>query len=231
MTTDATVRRANVLGGIRARLAGQGTAANERALAVEKRVATRLRNLIPERASSLQGAGLKALLAAQLRAANATVIEATAPDEVPAAIAGYLRGQNLPLKLRAGNDPWLRALDWSREPALTIDSGRAKPEDDVGMTLATAGVAETGTLVLSSGADNPVTVTFLPETSVIVLRASVLVAAYEDAIDIVRSKLGNGVMPRTLNLVSGPSRTADVGGRLVTGAHGPRRLLVVVVDD
>jgi L-lactate dehydrogenase complex protein LldG len=36
-------------------------------------------------------------------------------------------------------------------------------------------------------------------------------------------------MPRTLNLVSGPSRTADIGGRIVIGAHGPRRLMVVIV--
>jgi L-lactate dehydrogenase complex protein LldG len=36
-------------------------------------------------------------------------------------------------------------------------------------------------------------------------------------------------MPRTVNFVSGPSRTADIGGQLVMGAHGPRRLCVILV--
>lgn len=231
MTADTNTRRDKVLGGIRARLAGKGVSANERARAVESRIATGGRNLIPDRASSREPDRLKDLLAAQLRAANATVVEAPSPAAVPAAIATYLRSQNLPLTLRAGSDPWLAALDWTAGTTITIRPGRAEPADEVGLSLAAAGVAETGTLALVSGPENPVTVTFLPETSIVVLRRSTLVGPYEDAIDLIRSRFGRGVMPRTLNLVSGPSRTADVGGRLVTGAHGPRRLCVVLVDD
>jgi L-lactate dehydrogenase complex protein LldG len=92
-----------------------------------------------------------------------------------------------------------------------------------------AGIAETGTLMLASGPDNPVTVTFLPETSIVVLRRDDLVGPYEAAFGQIRARYGRGAMPRTVNLVSGPSRTADVGGRLVTGAHGPRRFCVVIV--
>jgi L-lactate dehydrogenase complex protein LldG len=183
---------------------------------------------VPERAR--QGAaGLEALLMAQLRAVNATVLEAASEAAVPGVIATYLRGQNLPLKMRAGADPWLSGIDWSQEPALSIETGRAEPADEVGLTHAVAGVAETGTLVLASGPENPVTITFLPETSIILVRAGDLVGPYEAAFDRVRERYGRGAMPRTLNLVSGPSRTADVGGRLVTGAHGPRRLCVVLV--
>lgn len=227
-------RRDTVLGAIRARLgtdkSSPGNGGPGRAGAVSARLGGQPRHLIPER-SRQDAAGLKALLTAQLTAGNATVVEAAGVDDVPRAIAAYLRSQNLPLRARAGSDPWFQAIDWSREPALTLDHGRAVGTDEVGLTHAVAGVAETGTLVLASGPENPVTVTFLPETSIIVLQASALVGPYEAAFDLIRAHYGRGQMPRTLNLVSGPSRTADVGGRLVTGAHGPRRLCVVVVAD
>jgi L-lactate dehydrogenase complex protein LldG len=98
------------------------------------------------------------------------------------------------------------------------------------LSRAVAAVAETGTLVLTSGPANPVTLNFLPETHIVVLAAEDIVGPYEAAFDRVRAAWGQGIMPRTVNLVSGPSRTADVGGRLVTGAHGPRRLCVIIVD-
>ncbi|MBS0244632.1 MAG: lactate utilization protein, partial [Proteobacteria bacterium] len=225
MSTE-TSGRAKVLGAIRAGLA-KGSEGERRA-AVEARLAGHSRHLVPERSKQTPDR-LKALFAAQLRAGNATVVEVAEEAAVPGAIATYLRSQNLPLVLRSGSDSWLAGLDWKREPSVEIVSGRAQPSDEVGLSHAVAGVAETGTLVLASGQVNPVTITFLPETSVVVLKAEDLVGPYEDAFDRLRAVRGRGSMPRTLNLVSGPSRTADVGGRLVTGAHGPRRLCVIVV--
>ena len=40
-----------------------------------------------------------------------------------------------------------------------------------------------------------------------------------------------GTMPRTLNLVTGASRTGDIGGRIVMGAHGPRRVAVFLLGN
>jgi L-lactate dehydrogenase complex protein LldG len=220
----STSRREKVLGAIRSRLGH----AEGRSQTAASRLAGQTPHLLPER-SRLDASGLKELFASQLRAANATVVAVTSEADLPAAVGAYLRGQNLPLALRAGDDAWLRGIDWSREPALSIAEGPAHPDDEVGLTHAVAAVAETGTLVLASGPANPVTVTFLPETSIIVVRAADLVGPYESAFDLIRQRYGRGTMPRTLNLVSGPSRTADVGGRLVTGAHGPRRLCVMVV--
>lgn len=224
----AKARRETVLGAIRSR-AGEGAAGADRRAAVTARLAGKAApHLVPERARQDERR-LEALFAAQLRAANATVVEAASETDLPAVVAAYLRGQNLPLSVRAGSDPWLAGIAWSREPALRFARGRAEPSDEVGLTHAVAGVAETGTLVLVSGPDNPVTVTFLPETSIVVVRAADIVGPYEPALARIRDHYGRGLMPRTLNLVSGPSRTADVGGRLVTGAHGPRRLCVVIV--
>lgn len=219
-------RRDKVLGAIKGNLKVVG--GGDRSAVVAARLAGQKPHLIPERARQ-DARTLEALFAAQLRAANATVLEAASEGDLPSVIAGYLRGQNLPLRLRAGADDRLARIDWAREPALAIAAGRADPADEVGLTHAVAGVAETGTLMLASGPDNPVTVTFLPETSIVIVRAADIVGPYEPAVDRIRARYGRGLMPRTLNLVSGPSRTADVGGRLVTGAHGPRRLCVVLV--
>ena len=86
-----------------------------------------------------------------------------------------------------------------------------------------------GTLVLASGADNPVN-SYLPETHIVVVEDKDLVGGYEGAWDKIRARFGRRAMPRTVNLVSGPSRTADIGGQLVMGAHGPRRLCVILVQ-
>jgi L-lactate dehydrogenase complex protein LldG len=63
----------------------------------------------------------------------------------------------------------------------------------------------------------------------VVLQAATIVAAFEDAHALLLA--GAGALPRTLNLVSGASRTGDIGGRIVMGAHGPRRLAVFLVAD
>jgi L-lactate dehydrogenase complex protein LldG len=68
----------------------------------------------------------------------------------------------------------------------------------------------------------------VPDTHVVVGRASTIVGAYEQACALVAAE-GTVRLPRTLNLISGPSRTGDIGGRIVMGAHGPRRLAVILV--
>jgi L-lactate dehydrogenase complex protein LldG len=83
--------------------------------------------------------------------------------------------------------------------------------------------------MITSGADNPVTINFLPETHVVVVEDKDLVGPYEAALAKVRAKFGKGLMPRTVNLISGPSRTGDIGGKLIMGAHGPRRMCVIIV--
>jgi L-lactate dehydrogenase complex protein LldG len=67
------------------------------------------------------------------------------------------------------------------------------------------------------------------------LRASRVVGAYEAAWDMMRAEwrdpLTGGFLPRNVMLVTGPSRSADIESVLELGAHGPRRLHVVLVDD
>lgn len=194
----------------------------------EQRIAAHARHLTPARA--LQSAeALRAHFTDYLTRGMATVVDVPDLDGVPAAIAAYVRDHNRPARIRMGTDPRLASLPWHTAPGIERLAGRALPEDEVSLSFAVAAAAETGTLVLASGPDNPVTLNYLPETHLVVLYAATLVGPYEDAFNIVRAKFGTGVMPRTLNLVSGPSRTSDIGGKTVMGAHGPRHLAVFVV--
>ena len=201
-----------------------------RAEAVAARLAAKTRHPTPSRVAGKPADELVATFGSYLEACSATVVE-TAKAGVPSAIAKYLRDTNQPSRVRMGGDAYLAGLDWSREPTLTRLSGRAEPADDVGLSLAVAGVAETGTLVLASGPDNPVTLNYLPETHIIVVKRGDIVGPYEDALARITQRHGAGQMPRTVNLVSGASRTGDIGGRIVMGAHGPRNLCVIIVND
>jgi L-lactate dehydrogenase complex protein LldG len=221
-------RREAVLSRVRNSL-GVAGADGERRRAVEARIRARQRHRLPDRVAGRSPEQLARLFRGFLEAQSATVMEVVSDDEVPGAVAQYLRANNLPARVRAGTDGYLASLPWGREPALGVMTGRAGPGDEVGLSHAVAGVAETGTLVLASGADNPVTINFLPETHIVVVEARDIVGPYEDAWDKLRARFGERVLPRTINMISGPSRTGDIGGRLVMGAHGPRRMCVVIV--
>lgn len=219
--------RDQIFGDIRARL-GRGRLDPAAQREAEERLAAHRRNLIPARAASRDHAGQVALFVEEAQAVHTTVARVARADEVPGAIADYLTSQNLPAQLVMTPDPKLDAIPWDARPLLELRRGVAEDGDAAGITGAFAAVAETGTLMLISGADTPTRNNFLPDTHVVVLRASEVVASYEDGWDRVRAA---GAMPRTVNFISGPSRTGDIEQRMVLGAHGPRRLHIVLIDD
>jgi len=219
--------REQILGGIRAGL-GRGRLGETERDALEARLKAHRRNRVPARAAALDHAGQVALFVAMAQEVDATVARVSSPGEVPAAVADYLSGQNLPARLVIAPDPQLDDIPWSERPLLELRKGMAEDSDAAGLTGCFAAIAETGTLMLISGPESPTRNNFLPDTHVAVLRASQVVAAYEDGWDRLRQC---GAMPRTVNFVTGPSRTGDIEQRLVLGAHGPRRLHVVLIDD
>jgi L-lactate dehydrogenase complex protein LldG len=219
--------RDQILGDIRARL-GRGRLDAAAGAEVEERLAAHRRNLVPARAAALDHAGQVALFVAEAEAVDATVAHVASAADVPAAVADYLSRQNLSARLVMTPDPKLDAIPWEARPLLELRHGRAEDGDAAGVTGAFAAIAETGTLMLVSGAATPTRNNFLPDTHIVVLRAGEVVAAYEDGWDRLRAA---GAMPRTVNFITGPSRTGDIEQRLVLGAHGPRRLHIVLIDD
>ncbi len=211
--------RDTILAGIRKSLKVEAGDAARRS-AAEARIKAHQRGTVPARAAVQAGEAMIAFVA-RLKAASITVAEAAHLSDVPKLAADYLRANNLPARLRMGSDPDLAGLPWEIE----VLNGRAEGSDEVSISKAFAGVAETGTLVLTSGPNNPTTLNFLPETHIVVVRGADVVGGYEDVWD--RLRLG-GPLPRTVNWISGPSRTADIEQTIVMGAHGPRRLHVIL---
>ena len=163
----------------------------------------------------------------RLSAPAATLAEVAAAADVPAEVARYLREANLPATLRMGADARLDGDALGRDTALEISHGPSDGHDLNAVSAAFAAVAETGTLALVSGADNPTTLNFLPDNHIVVVFAEDVVGDYESVFARLRARLRRRRAPRTLNFITGPSRSADIEQTLLFGAHGPRRLHIV----
>ncbi|WP_416898077.1 MAG: LutC/YkgG family protein [Minwuia sp.] len=198
--------------------------------AVEARMREHRINLMPARADKPEPERLQLFLDKCAELAI-TIDRLGSADDAPAAIAGYLKRHNLPGEIRISPSAEIAGLPWDKAPLLSVTPGRAEISDQVAVTPAAAGIAETGTLVMTSGADTPATLNFVPDNHIVVLKRSQVVRAMEDAFAMVRERFGEGSMPRTVNMISGPSRTGDVEQKIVMGAHGPRRLHILLIDD
>ena len=196
--------------------------------AVNGRISAHTSNLIPAR-GQLEQEGRVQLFAQLASAVAADVRRLATLQEVPAAASAYLREHNLPQKLVLAPEPLLDQANWDSQPLLRVRRGTADDSDAVGVTLAVAGVAETGTLVLASSAERPALLVSMPETSIVVVAAEWIEGAYEQAWESVRAMPGG--VPRSVNFVTGPSRTADIAQQLELGAHGPKRLLILIVEQ
>ncbi len=218
--------RDTVLGKIRRSLRVAGGDVGRRAIVIA-RLEGLPRSIIPAR-GQVSGEDRLALFKKMAEKVAATVTRAASSEAVPATVAEYLRDHNLPASARMGDDPYLVGMPW-QDTQIEMRHGASDGSDIVGISHAVAGVAETGTLVLTSGPDNPTTVNFLPETHIVTVRAADIAGDYETVWDTLRDRYGRGILPRTVNLITGPSRSADIEQTILLGAHGPRRLHIIVV--
>jgi L-lactate dehydrogenase complex protein LldG len=207
---------------------GAGPGDAERLAVVEQRIANTSKGIIPERGQLAADARTK-LFVKQAEKVSASVKHVATIEEVPKAVSSYLRSKNLPASVRMGADKRLTKMPWADQKALEVLSGRSDGKDQVGVSHAFGGIAETGTLVMTSGKDNPSTINFLPEHHIVVIDAKDVDGDMEAVLAKVRKKFGKGVMPRTLNFITGPSRSGDIEQKIILGAHGPRALHIIVV--
>jgi L-lactate dehydrogenase complex protein LldG len=218
-----------IFGSIRRSLGVSGKEATRRKT-VADRLAQHPAGIVPAR-GQLPAQERLALFRTMVEAANGSVEEIADAADVPGAIAALLRRHNLPMALKRGADPRLAALPWERERTLEVSVGPSDGNDLVALSHAFGAAAESGTLMLVSGPDNPTTLNFLPDTHIVVIDANDVAGDYETLWRRLRERFGDGAMPRTVNLITGPSRSADIEQTLILGAHGPRRLHVIVVGD
>jgi L-lactate dehydrogenase complex protein LldG len=220
--------REQMLGAIRTALR-RGRLASATVATLERRLQQPCANVVPAR-GRLPAAERVELFIAEAERVNATTVRLASLDDIPTAVVFYLRAANIPAVVRAGTDALLQAVPWAREPLLQVKTGVAVNEDTVSVTSAFAGIAETGTLMLYSAPESPTTLNFLPEVHIAVLPTDRIVGTYEDGWQRLRGLLGGGKMPRVVNWITGPSRTADIEQTLLLGAHGPKRLHILLVD-
>jgi L-lactate dehydrogenase complex protein LldG len=101
---------------------------------------------------------------------------------------------------------------------------------NVGITRCEYLIARLGSLMVSSAHASGRRMNVFPEVHLVYARASQLVPDLKDALLGMKERYGRD-LPSMINLVTGPSRTADIEKTLVMGAHGPKDLYVFLVDD
>ena len=226
--------REQILGSIRKSLK-RGPVTEARAAELRAKLDAHARNVIPQRAAGLEPDQQVELFIRMAEEVQASVARVNSAAEVPDAVAEYLAENNLPSTLVMTPDPQLEEIPWADRALLEIRRGRAEDGDLTGVTACVAGVAETGTLMLTSGPESPTRNNFLPDHHLVVMRRDQVVATYEDGFDRLRARAladsGEWVPPRTVNFITGPSRTGDIEQKIELGAHGPRRLHIILIDE
>ena len=217
----ASDARARVLGAVRAAVLRDPGEAAARMEEIEARIAAHEVHVRP----TVEG-DLVARFAEKVELVASTFAPVPGVEGISRAVADYLEEQGLDKEIVVTTDPLLERVRWSNEFAVARRA--ADPGDRVSVVGAYAGIAETGTLVFVSDRTTPTTLNFLPETHVAVLAQDRLVAHLEDVWARLRAE--RAAPPRTVNFITGPSRTGDIELQLEIGAHGPRRLHVLLVD-
>jgi len=224
--------RATLIARVKAAIGARTGAQATRARAVSERLAHPPRHPRPAFAHLTAREG-ETRLTQCLESQGATVVAVHAPARIPAAVEAILErtgASSFPLVI--GDDERLAALPWAQ----AVAPSRWTPDQNLGdgtaaLTHAWGAAAETGTLIMVSGAASPASLAFLPELHIVALARGTIAASFEEAFARLSTDVGSHRFARAVNLISSPSRTSDIGGRSVRGAHGPRHLAVVLYDD
>lgn len=217
--------RHHILAALKQRL-GRARNDPERTGSLEEDLEHPRRNLVPGRAK-LSGDACVRLFEEMARASLASVERISTLGDLPRAAAGYLDAQQLPRTLVISPHERLATLDWE---SFGVEAHRrsVRSGDTAALAPAFCGIAETGTLMFLSGPQHASASSFLPDHHLAVVATRDLVGSYEDGWNKLRAC---GKMPRTVNWVTGPSRSADIELTMLMGAHGPLALHVIIVED
>lgn len=168
----------------------------------------------------------------KVEAVSGTVKCINNEQDIPIAINEYISSEAIPANFVAANNKTLKQLHW--DDSFNIEYRAASSNDITSLSVAYAGIAETGSLVLCSSAESATTLNFLPDNFICVIRRNEIFQSMEDIWDLLRSDIKQNKLkeiPRSINFITGPSRTADVEQTIQLGAHGPRRLHVIILEN
>ncbi len=146
--------------------------------------------------------------------------------EVPAAVSEFLNEHDLPNDMVMGKSDFLSQFDWPQD--WKISKRTAQKTDVISVTDAICVIAETGTIVIASSPKVSSTHLFLPENHIVILNFGQVVRHLEDALKISSPQIESE--SRGFHMITGPSKTADVEQTIQYGAHGPKRLHIVMIN-
>lgn len=197
--------------------------ADSETLTVSERLQRRPRGPLP-----ILPGDLELVFKMRLQGAAATcstvAADQQAQQQIGQQVLQWLQQQNAALSLTCSESELLDSVDWPE--ALDVSKCSDNSIHDTTVCEAFCAIAETGSLVLLSSRASPTTLNFLPDNFICLLHRQTIVQHIEDVWQRVRTETGG--MPRALNIITGPSRTADVEQTIQLGAHGPRRMHVIL---
>lgn len=151
---------------------------------------------------------------------TATVEELAGWSAIPAAVARYQLHNGITASPVTGPDPRLTGLAWgSIEPTQTLE-----PNTALAVSVADYGIAETGSLVFTSGTETPSLTNYLPLHHIAIVERAKILAYLDDY-----WRAAGPPDARLVGFITGTSGTADIEGRNVRGAHGPRFLHILIL--
>ena len=162
--------------------------------------------------------------AAKARYTAAEVREIAHIDDAPEAIWSMIAASNAPRSVHIPRVSAANDLPWHRAPGLTVKSERPSGSDSA-VSFADFGIGETGTLVFCSAEKSASAWHYLPGWEFAIIRRQLILPRFENVIDRLKAQ---GTIPATVNLITGPSRTADIEQTIERGAHGPRELCILI---
>ncbi len=171
---------------------------------------------------------LQQIFVERLTMSEASIEKLTELNEVPCAATAYLKRAELPSEVTLA--PGLAELAHGFPSSVSVNTEVERGEVRVALTWAWAGIAETGSIVMLSSEDTPTSLNFLPDVFIVALDVRDLLATMEDVWRRIGTESAKA-MPRTINVITGPSRTADVEQIIQLGAHGPRQVHVLLYGD
>ena len=122
-------------------------------------------------------------------------------------------------------------LSASQREAMRASLRRDAISAEIGVTGADYAIAETGTCVLISRRGTARQVSLMPPVHVAVVERRGIVETIDDVLTLLRWEFfEKGAFESYVNLISGPSRTADIEQTLTVGVHGPKEAHMVILD-
>ncbi len=159
-----------------------------------------------------------------------TVALAKNRSEAVKAVGQYIYERYRSHRLVAGNDPHLAAMPW-RDGGVLPRFGELEAGEAVALSYARWGIAEMGAVVTWTGKNNPAANNLLGEDHIVILDDTNLVSDMEALWEQMTPEMEHKGRPRGINLIAGPSSTADIEMKMIYGAHGPRGWHVILLGE